>query len=212
MRVLLDGQLLNISQPTFAEAIDAVAEAAVDRGRLVGDVVADGIRLTDEQIEEAATGGATYSELVCTSIDPIEIVVSTLRDAVDAVESAARDQQTAAELLQAGKTQEALETLGPVFATWQVVQMVVDRGGAAVEMDFRTVAIPGIDEPRPVERCAATLMNSLVELKRALADEDWSALSDIVGFDLDAQARDWRNVLGGLAELVESRRPGGGGT
>ena len=172
MRVLLDGHPVNIPRPTLAAALAAVAEAAESRGRLVGEVTADGSVLDDDQIEGATDQPSSIRELVCISLDPIDLVASTLRESVAALETTARDQQTAAEQIQAGKTQEALATLGPVLATWQVVQMVVDRGGTAVNIDFSTASVPGIDEPRPVERCGGALMKSLLELKKALAQED----------------------------------------
>ncbi|MBL9002027.1 MAG: hypothetical protein JNK25_12915 [Phycisphaerae bacterium] len=210
MRLLLDGQQVNIPRPTLAAAIAAAADAARSQGRLVTNIVADGVRLTDEQVAAATDTPSTIRELACTSLDPRELVASSLRDAVGALETAARDQQSAAQQIQAGRTQDALETLGPILATWQVVQQVLDQGGTALNMDFRTVPVPGIEESRPVERCTQAVMNSLLEMKKALADEDWSAVSDIVGYDLDAHARDWRNILAGLAELVETRTGSGG--
>lgn len=198
---------MNISQPTLAAALSEVARLAEARGRLVGDVLADGARLTDDQLQGA--GAAAFQELICTTIDPYELVVSTLRDSVEALTATARDQQSVAEQIQAGKTGEAMEMLGPILATWQVVQQVVDQGGTAIRVDLRTVAVPGIDDAQPVQRCGDALRNSLLELKRALSDEDWPAVSDIVGYDLDAHARDWRSILRGLAEFVESRRASG---
>jgi hypothetical protein len=52
------------------------------------------------------------------------------------------------------------------------------------------------------------LSSSLVQIKAALSNQDWSLLSDVVGYELDGLARDWNMVLGALADQVARSSPG----
>jgi hypothetical protein len=56
----------------------------------------------------------------------------------------------------------------------------------------------------------ADLLTHLGQLKDALEQQDWSALSDVVGYDLDADAQHWHALLKGFADYIKGLPPGAG--
>ena len=68
-------------------------------------------------------------------------------------------------------------------------------------------AVPTINlapyDKAPMGSCIGALKASLTEIKEALANEDWSLLGDIVGYNLEALGKDWKVVLTALADHVQ---------
>jgi hypothetical protein len=50
------------------------------------------------------------------------------------------------------------------------------------------------------------LAGRLEEVKRSLAAEDWSALADVLAYDLGEQAERWKLVLISLSDSLKSGR------
>jgi hypothetical protein len=55
-----------------------------------------------------------------------------------------------------------------------------------------------------------TLTTHLASVRTGLTAQDWSALSDTVGYDLDTQIDVWKRLLAALAEHVSTLPVGTG--
>ncbi len=205
MRVYLDGQQLNIPQPTLAAAIAEAAERSRVAGRSIVDILADGQRVQSDALDVAKV-----QELRFITANPGEQVKDACSKAAAALTELAERQQDLAAMIQSGKTQDAFEHLRSILETWQAVRDVADQCGQLLGVDLGQVALPGIDAPRPLEQCAAGLSAALTQVKTGLANEDWSLLSDTIGYDLDALAGNWRVVLEAIGNAAPTLRKGGG--
>lgn len=207
MRASLDGVILTLDRPTLRAALEAGIAAAEAKGAMVVGVVADGAEIPQSELEdpsdtELREGGFQLIEL--TSVRPAALVARTLRDAAGAIDGLIASQEQAAAAIQAGDVQKGLSDLQEVFMTWQIIRDVVSRGGGVLKRDLAAIpSLPGIDAKEPVALCLSALIHTLKEVKKAVDTEDWSALSDQVGYTLDAMAKDWKVVLSALAEHVE---------
>ncbi len=207
MQVLLDGQPVVCARSTVGTAIQSIAEQARARGRMIVEVKIDGELLKDEALMALANGdGAGIRELALTSADPKDLVRETVLDAVDALEQVKADQAAAAEQVQQGRTEEALRTLQGAFVVWQTVRDVVSQGAAVLEVDLDTLELPGIDADCGFGPATAALLEHLGQVRSALESQDWSALSDVVGYDLDADVTTWRTLLTAFAADLEGER------
>jgi len=204
MRTLLDGTILNIARPTLADAMRAATEIAQSRNLMIVSVKADGRVLPHEALEEPSEEADRYGEVVIATLPAAKVIAGSLRDAADSFERIMEGQVGASRAIQEGRTEEGLKQLHPILASWQAVRTIVENSGEILKIDLTRVGVPGIDAQAPVGACTASLASALKELKAALADQDWSRLGDIVGYDLDALARDWKMVLSALADYVES--------
>jgi hypothetical protein len=208
MQVLLDGVPIDVPRPSVALAIQTAAADAVRRGRIVIEVKADGVALTGEQLSNPADEDCGIRELSMLSADPRLLVQQTVLDAADAVESVRADQASAAEMIQTGRANEALDTLQRAFITWQAARDVVARGAALLSIDLDRLALPGVAEDVSFASATTDLLSHLTQLKDALNRQDWSALADIVAYDLDADAQTWHALLTSFATYVKGLRPG----
>jgi hypothetical protein len=201
MKTYLDGQPLLVPEPaTLAGALRAASDEAGRKGRVVVEVQVDGERANDALVEdppEAPVG----NEVRLISVEPRLLVRVTLMDAVDALEAARQKQLRSAELIQRGKLEEALPPLSEAIQTWQTVRDAVEKSAAMLGIGVEALGGgPGMGE------LVKALLARLEEVRRTLAGEDWSALADVLAYDMGEQAERWKAALTGAAE---SLRPGG---
>jgi len=208
MQVLLDGRVLSIERPSLAEGLRAAIADAQSLGRIVVEVVADGVRMTDDAITSATDAPSAISELRVSSADPVALVRVSVLDAADALEVARAEQAAAAELIQAGRVEDALQHLQVALSTWQAVRDVLQRGAAVLALNLSEIKPRLDDGETSFTAASADLTKHLNEVKRALADLDWSALSDVVGYDLDAQVGVWKQLLSSFAASLPGPRTG----
>jgi hypothetical protein len=208
MQVLLDGHPLAVSPPSLAEALAAAVADAEKRGRIIVEVKADGQTLSDEKLGNPSREPSTIQELRLLSAEPRAMVRHTLLDAVTALENAREHQSKSADQIQSGQPDEALQTLQVAVLTWQAVRDIVSRSAAVLELDLDTLDLPGVEEGVNFKTATKDLLGHLTQMRAALDSQDWSALSDIVGYDLDAQVGVWKGLLVALSQHVSTLPPG----
>jgi hypothetical protein len=202
VQVLLDGQTLAIAKPTLAAALRAAVDAAHGRGRIIVEIKRDGLPVPPEDLE-SPTADLGNARLDFTSEDPRDLVRRSLEDAAAIMPGTREMQQAAAEAIQRGDTGEALTVLSQCFAAWQGVHDVLSRGTTVL------ATAPGgtkLGEGQ-VEPATAELRQHLRSLKDALENEDWSAVADLLAYDLDAAAERWHTLLSALARSLAQRSP-----
>jgi len=204
MQVLLDGKPVAVARPTIAEALRAAVAQAHSQGRIIIEATADGVTLSDEQLANPSDTPGTIVELKLASADPRSLVRVTLLDAVDALDGVQKDQGRASELVQSGQLGPALESLQAILLTWQAVRDVIDRSAAVLSLDLDHVDLRGIDPAAGFGPATTALLTHLGAVKSALSGQDWSALSDAIGYDLDGDVRVWQALLRALAEHVQT--------
>lgn len=216
MQVFLDGELQNISQPGLGAALRHAALRAESAGRLIVEAVADGRAMDDASLANPDAVQRPILELRLTSIEPKELVRSTLLGAEDALEQAKADQYSAAEMIQSGQLDQAREPLAALLETWQAVREAVTRGSAVLAVDLDRIDLARASGGRIGGRVAdrsRELFDTLDELKSALAREDWSAVGDSLSHDFEELVNSWQATLRALADHVAGlpvrRAPGG---
>lgn len=172
---------------------------------MIVEAMADGRALDDATLANPDKVQRQIQELRLTSIEPKELVRSTLLGAEDALEQAKADQYTAAEMIQSGQLDEAREPLAALLETWQAVREAVSRGSQVLRVDLDRVDLAKASGGRLGGRVADRsneLFSTLDELKSALAREDWSAVGDSLAYDFDELVNSWQVMLRSLADHV----------
>lgn len=202
MHVFLDNKALR-SQPTFAAALRSGVDEASRGGRVVVEALLDGSAVA-ESILEHPPEESLGEELRLTSVDPGALVRVTLTDAADALEKAADDQRRCAELIQSGKVEDAMSPLSSALQTWQVVREAIDKSAALVHMPLEAMELPGgVRGPDHLLTLIADLTSRLQEVKRSLSTQDWSALADVLAYDLTDEVQRWTTMLRALSETLK---------
>jgi len=222
VNVFLDGHPLRAPRPTLAGAFEAAVEATRPAGRVIIEVKGDGLPLADDLVASPPEVAAGIAELRFTSADPRQLVRVTLLDAADALSTAQADQLAAADLINSGQTGPALEHLRAALSTWQAVQDVLERStqllglnlakldGGTPGAELGGAPVAGLDPEEGFAPALESLTTHLASVRTGLTMQDWSALSDTVGYDLDAQISVWKRLLSGLADHVATLPMGTG--
>jgi hypothetical protein len=206
MEVTLDGATIQYEGSTLASVMKSAVAAAANVGRIVVDIRADGERLPNEVLEHPDRPLSGVRVLAFTSADPQALVAQTCQEAANTLREIVEVQQEVAGRIQGGQIEEAMDPLRKVLETWGVVNQVVSEGTALLGISVDELRVRGFDGDATVQEALTELRDVLRSLRDAMESEDWSAIADAVGYDLDAQAKRWERLLEALAVHI-----GGGG-
>ncbi|MFN0131866.1 MAG: hypothetical protein ACKVW3_04945 [Phycisphaerales bacterium] len=206
MRVYLDDQLVTEAAATFADAVRAAVEAASASGRLIIEAKVDGA-MVEAAVLESPPARSLGAEAVFRAIDRGELVANALAEASEVLRVVSLDQTNAAELIQTGRVADALPRLSSALAGWQAVKDTVQSCVDAVDLPRDRLAIARTDGSgiMTLTDLASSLAERLSELKRALGSDDWSAVADVLAYDMGEQADRWAKLLDQLVVLLSRR-------
>lgn len=202
MRVLLDDRPIEIEPVTVARAIEAARESANAEGRIVIEVLGDGRSVDQQIIESPPQDTAGFTELKLVTADPGAFVAVTLSDSGSLLDAAADGHQRAADELMAGNREEAIAPLSEALQAWQVVRDVIEKSAALLGLDARAVACGAHTGGEIIDGLTA----KLGVVKQALTEQDDSALSDVLAYDMPEQVDRWRALLAQLETIAADGR------
>ncbi len=207
MQVLLDDQPVPIDRPTLAAALRAAQDAARVRGRIIVEAYADGTQVSDELLSSPSDEPVNIRQLAMRSAEPRALVSFTLTDAADALVHVADDHDKVGRDIQAGRTQQALGKLGESIATWQAVCDILNKGATLLKLDLDSVTLDDGD-PTPLSGRFSAMLERLASIRTALESQDFSALSDILLYDMAPLARQWSVTMKTIAAMVRTGQIG----
>lgn len=193
MQTFIDGQLLTTTAPisTLGAALAAVRERAGDR--LVIEVEADGVSVPGEHLSQPPATSPYAAVLKFKTADAATLLRDSLMYASTSVRELRPRQIAAAEMIQSSKTADAMVALTDVLACWEQAKQVLQLAGT-----LGVTAPSGLGD-REVSAAVGELGRNLEEIKRCLRDQDWSALSDALAYDMPTLSDRWGTMLGELA-------------
>ncbi len=202
MRIYLDDAACETLQAdSVAQAVDAAAALARNKGRTIVDVMVDGRRWNADRIDsDEARAKSPAKEIRLASADPRDIVCEAFADAANALSDIDQLQQDAARMLQADKAQQAMERLGQAIDLWGSVHQAVTMGAAMIDLDLS-----------PQRETVERLTSQLKSMRSALEQRDTVALADTLLYDLPEVATEWRALLHTLRERVLGGKSDGRG-
>lgn len=202
MRVLVDDKQIEIEPVTIACAIEAARMSANAEGRIVIEVLGDGQSIDQRHIESPPDGTAGITELKFVTADPGAFVAVTLSDSGSLLDAAAESHQKAADELMAGNREDAIGPLGEALQSWGVVRDVIEKSAALLGLDARAVPCGDSTGGEVIDGLTAKLN----EVKKALTEQDDSALSDVLAYDMPEQVERWRVLLKELETIAATGR------
>jgi hypothetical protein len=205
MRVYLDDALIENARPTLAGGVTAAAAIAQSRGRIIIQVMADGAPLADEKLADLPDSSDGVAELRLTSADTRSIVRVALGDAAELLEGHIATHKQTALLFQQGDVQGGFADLDRVVEVWRVARETLEKCAAALGLDGDSLARTALQVHRDFAEAAnavSSLSVKLNELKSGIERQDWSAVADLLEFDLPEQAQLWSAMLRAVADHV----------
>lgn len=200
MRIYLDDAACEqIHADSVAQAVNAAATIAKQRGRTIVDVIVDGRKWDADRIDSAeANAKNAAKEVRLASTDPLMLVCEAFADAADVLGEIDRLQQTAAEMLQGDKGPQAMERLGQALELWGSVHQAMAMGATMANIDLA-----------PQQPSIERLTNQLRSVRTSLEKRDVVALADTLLYDLPDVVNEWRALLHTLRERVRAEAKGG---
>ena len=199
MQVLLDSDPCEMKAQTVGEAIAAAATLAQTRGRLIIDVIVDGLRWSEQQLDSAQQNDATAETIEFITAEPKELVLQTFEDAAEALTDADALQKEAAELLQADQSIICMDKLAEALSIWLTVQQAIVKGSQVVELQLDSISVKKV----PITESIARLNENLQLLRSALQQDDQVAVADALLYEFPDIINEWRTILEHLQSLVE---------
>lgn len=200
MRILLDETETSLKAKTVGEALRQAADLAGQRGRMIVEVEVDGIRWSEEDLATPETSDRAAGELKLLSAHPAELLQETFTQASEAIVSVEEIQCEAAKHMQAGRSKEGLQGLLEALAIWGAVQTGIARGLDIGVFRLEDLQTRGID----VDGAMKALEAKLRDLRQAIIDQDYTALSDCLLYEFPATAQRVAALLRALAREAES--------
>ncbi len=199
MRVLLDDRALEVEPATVERALEVGRERATAEGRIVIEVLGDGRSVDQGVLSDPPADSGGFAELKLVSADPAAFVSVTLSDAVALLDDAAAGQKEAADEVLAGRREAAFEPLQRALTAWGVARDVIEKSALLLGIELRSVAVG--------EKTAADVVEGLAdrlgEIKRALTEQDDSALADVLAYDMPEQIGAWRELFGAMRAAAD---------
>ncbi len=200
MQVYLDNEPLSVDRLTMRSAFGAAIESARGLGRVIVEVVADGQPVAGTVLADPPDDPLDGDELRFTSVEPWSMVYEIMHESAEALEAASAHQRRASEHLLDSKLDEAREDIDVAMGIWQQVVMAIQRSGQLLDIDIETLEFG--DPPTPLGERVKGLAQLLTTLTQGAQNEDWSSLGDLLAYELEEEAENWREIVVSLAKAV----------
>ncbi|MCA3005534.1 MAG: hypothetical protein LW650_09065 [Planctomycetaceae bacterium] len=197
------------SSATLRDLLNHGADLAARSGRMVVEVLLDGVRLDDDALRDAEGRPLADHDVRLISADPRALVAAALYDLSAEAGRLRELQAQTARHLQAGQLTAASDALSTVVAVWDALRQGLAQGPGLLGLDPAELAFsPTADaDPQPVAGAIANLNLRLIDLRRCLAGEDWASLADLLQDELSAEADTWATMLADLADQLRAAAP-----
>ena len=206
MRIILDDHELDSVNGGAADALAVARDACEAQGRLITDVFLDDHHLDGVGLDSLAETNPAGSVLRCQSTDPLNLVAETFDYVCDALDQAGSLHESISAQFQAGNMAEGINQLKEALALWSSVRQGVEQGCMLVHLDIDELRVEAVQ----VDQALSSLAQRLEDIREAVSNQDWSALSDTFGYEMEPVVEDWRTFIHLLSDRVESMRESGG--
>jgi hypothetical protein len=193
MSVTVDDQPLAIEQLGFQTVGQVLSHLQRDN-RLVVNVLIDGRQPDLEHIPTLRQSPLEGHTLFIETADPKQMAAEVLAEVQANLEDADRLRGEACELLQKNQQSAAMQKLSGCFSIWQHTQEAVLKTAQLLRIDLETATAGR----RQLRVLLADFAQQLKQIKSALENRDFVLLSDILQYEMDESAREWREALAAL--------------
>ncbi len=207
MRIFLDEmELTGVSEcRTLEEAFAAAREALSPTGRVVTGVLLDDEPLPEADFADASELDLSDAVIAFSTENRSELVSSTFTDLSDLLAQVRSLQQEIAASLDRGDHADAFAALSETLHLWTMISRTYIGAHEMMEQPVEQFAAT-----HPVAaRAIAGIAECLKSVKQSLASQDFAALSDCLGHEMDALAQDWQAAVAESAAALAAE-PGGG--
>ena len=185
---------------TVAELASEICQAEPGTPRMVVSLRCDGEDVENERIEKVLASPVEQFQKIEMLTQPIKAVVKTTLDqAVNLFQEANECRKRAADLLDEGQQEQALQNLQRFFELWRQVQETMLLCARSLDIDLATIQVNGrgfLEVFNPIRDC-------LTSLRDGMLNRDFVVVCDTLRYELDEPFNDWAAMLSYLRDQTE---------
>jgi len=182
---------------TVAELASEICKAETDCPRMVVSLRCDGADVENERIEKVLASPVEEFQKIEMLTQPIKAVVkATLDQAVNLFQEANECRKRAADLLDEGQHEQALQNLQRFFELWRQVQETMILCARSLDIDVATIQVNG----RGFLEIFEPIRNCLTSLRDGMLNRDFVLVCDTLRYELDQPFNDWAAMLDHLRD------------
>lgn len=197
MSVTVDHEPLAIEKIGLHTVGQVLAHVQKDN-RLVTSLLIDGQEPDLDRIGTVRQALLTGHTVFIETADPTAMALDVLSEVEDQLRETDRLRIDAADLLQRGQANRAMEKLSGCFGTWQVAQDSVLKIAQLLRIDLEALRVWG----RPLTDLLQEFTAQLRQIKTALEHRDFVTLSDILTYEATESNNQWREALAAMRGTI----------
>lgn len=206
--IYLDNSLLTElvldTRTTVGEVIGGLRDRMTRSGRLVIGIRADGRDVPQNELDAVLRADVrSFRRLDLASVDARSTVVETLRQAAEACVECDQARPIIADLLNEGRTQEAMEHLGECLAAWSSTADAMTKSAGLFAIDLAEIRI----NSGPLPDWLETVVGQLRQLRDALENGDLVLTADILRYEMDESLTGWDHAVRAVMNRIEQLAP-----
>lgn len=197
MELTLDGERLPLApaENTITAALRIGVDTAASRSRMIIEVIVDG-----RPLDKAKMDSDVAAKVELRTAHPGELVRDTLLQAAESLDTVRAQQQACGEAFAKGDEPTAIDYLRVALEGWQMIRDVIEQTRQLVGDKWTDVVVSGIHGEATLDHAVGQLAIALKAIKATSETQDWSALADIIMYDMDVLADIFTGLLKALAE------------
>jgi len=186
-----------VAQGTVEEALRHIQSNLCAPGQMVAGLRRDGEDVPSDAMDSAL--GEPVKELQRLEVfttTRAELVVQAMNEAANALDESDKERRRSAELLSEGKAAEGVEAFGRCLGIWQQIHDALGKSIQMLEVDADMMRVGD----QPLAAVISKPKDVLVQVKEALAAKDYVLLADLLQYEFDEVAEQWRAAIARLLE------------
>jgi hypothetical protein len=200
MSVTVDHQPLaaeNLGLKTLGQVIAHLQK----EDRLVVHVLIDGEEPDLTHLGKVKQSPVSGHTVFIETADPRQMAIEVLDAVASQLDEADRLKTEAAELLQRNQNAPAMEKLSGCFTTWQHAQESVLKTAQLLRIDLSLVRANGTT----MQELFEGFSRQLKEIRVALENRDFVALSDLLLYETTQTSAQWRSALSAMKSSIQPK-------
>jgi len=204
MEIFLDDEPVVIAGAeglTLAQVVESLSDRLAAERRLVTAVRCDGRPVQADELDEVLAGPVgRFGRVELQSSLPGPLAREVLAGAAEMIAGSEEARREAVDLLNQGRTGQAMELLGAFFRSWSQVYDSAIQSSRLVGVDLMEMKVDGAEVCEWLDAFARKLR----ELKQSLEAGDLVSVADVLRYEFDAVASEFQALIDELLPHAEA--------
>jgi hypothetical protein len=182
------------------QTVGQVLSHVPKENRLVVQVLIDGESPDAQQMPVVRNTSLVGHTVYIETADPRRLALEVLDEVATQLSEAERLKADAADLLQKAQANKAMEQLGGCIRIWQHAQESIEKTAELLRIDLESVAVG----ERRLQEVLDIFAAQLKQVRAALQQRDFVALSDALLYEMETTTQDWAASIEAMRRLIRS--------